>query len=47
MLLDLFVNVFGSIAEKRYPAVRKVGRLFCAVFLCALALYVGYAFIVP
>ena len=47
MLLDLFVNVVGPIAEKRYPTVRKAVRLSSAVFLGALAIYVGYVFLAP
>lgn len=45
MLLDLFVNIVGPIAEKRYPAVRKTVRWSGAVLLSAFALYVGYAFL--
>jgi hypothetical protein len=45
MLLDLFVDIVGSIAEKRYPAVRKTIRWSGAVLLGALTLYVGYAFL--
>ena len=45
MLLDLFVNIVGPVAEKRYPAVRKAVRWSSAVFLGALALYVAYAFL--
>ena len=44
MLLDLFVNIVGPIAEKRYPAVRKAVRWSSAVFLGAFALYVAYSF---
>jgi hypothetical protein len=47
MLLDLFVNIVGPIAEKRYPAVRNVVSWSGAIFLGALALYVGYAFLTP
>lgn len=45
MLLDLFVDIVGSIAEKRYPAVRKTIRWSAAIFLSAFMLYVGYAFL--
>lgn len=44
MLLDLFVNIIGPIAEKRYPAVRKAVKWSSTVFLGALALYVAYSF---
>lgn len=45
MVFDLFVHIVGPIAEKRYPAVRKAVRWSSAVFLCALAFYVAYAFL--
>lgn len=47
MLLELFVNIVGPIAEKRYPALRKAVGWSIAVFLSALVLYVGYTFLGP
>lgn len=47
MILDLFVNIVGPIAEKRFPAVGKVVMWSSAVFVGALALYVGYVFLAP
>lgn len=45
MILELFLNIVGLVAEKRYPAVRKTIGQLSVVFFAVLTLYVGYAFL--
>jgi len=45
MILELFLNIVGPVAEKRYPAVRKTIGQLSVIFLASLTLYVGYAFL--